>query len=256
LNLSGTIEAAPLVQRDDAFFIDQALSNRLDVRLATSQLAAAESELERQFLDVFPALAIGLQAERTDRRALSGRNLLADTARASVVAGQLTAPTIQSKGQRDLVRRQIIDFLLGPSIDVTLPIFDQNQAGIARARNDVMARRKELEDLEDEVARQAGEASVRARTAAELVRFYEGEALPLVSENLENARRLYLEGEQGVIVLLEAQEMLIQQRRAYVDVLRDYAIALAELDRVTGGGSWKNDQAASQPASAPAADRD
>src|SRR5262249_4807497 len=129
-------------------------------------------------------------------------------------------------------------------------IWDQNQAQIAKARFNVMRLRKDYDDLLDNVARQVREAALRARTGAELVHFYEQEALPLATQNLENARRLYRSGEQSVVVLIEAGELLVGQRRAYVDTVRDAAIAEAELERALGGRALPP-APASMPATVP-----
>ena len=178
---------------------------------------------------------MGLEAERPDRRALPGRKILADTARESLAAGAPTAPTIQSRGQRDLIRRQIVDSLLGPSIQLTLPIWDQNQAQIAKTRYVVLQLRKQYESLLDRVTREVHQACITASAARELVDLLGAKALPRARENVEIIRKQYENGEQGILFLLEAQESLLQQSRAYVDALRDNALASAELTRALGG---------------------
>ncbi len=231
---------------DDATLVQSALDQRGDVRIAAAQVEAAEQELERQFLNLFPSAALGFDVERPEHRAAPGRKVLADTARSSIAAGQLTAPSIQSRGERRLERSQVIDAILGPTLEVTLPVWDQNQAQVAKARYHVLQKRKEYEDLQESVVQEVDAAMVAARTADELVGFFENEALPQANKNLENARGLYQNGEQSVIVLLEAQDSLIQQRRAHVEALRDRAVAMAELERAVGGR--RGERAATQPA--------
>ena len=131
--LVGPLPEAPALP-DDATLLKTAMLQRLDGRLARSQVDAAEQELRLEVLKVFPSVTVGADFERPDRRALPGRKILADTARASVRNGRLTAPDIQTRAERNLERRQIVDSLLGPSITFTLPIWDQNQAQIAKAR--------------------------------------------------------------------------------------------------------------------------
>jgi outer membrane protein TolC len=196
---------------------------------------AAEKELEREYLQVFPNITAGFNLERTERRAMPGRKILADTARASVANGQLTAPDIETRGQRRLARRQIIDATLGPSIEVTLPVWDQNQAQIAKARFKAVQARRRYEDLLDAVAEQVQRASASACDNAKLVQFYQQELLPQVNQNVEGARRIYKLGEQSIIVLIEAQRSLVEQRAAYVSIMRDYALAVADLEQALGG---------------------
>lgn len=220
---------------DAESLVQYAIGERFDVRMVTSRVRSAKSQLEREYLDVFPNVILGLEAERKDRRALPGRNILADTARASIAAGAPTAPTIQSRGQRDLIRSQIVDALLGPSLQLTLPIWDQNQAQIARSRFVILQLLKEYESLLDRVAREVRQARIAVEAARELVTVFETHSLPQARENLDILRTQYENGEQGIIVLIEAQEFLLQQSRAYVEALRAQALAVAELRRAVGG---------------------
>lgn len=212
-----------------------AMSERLDARAAAIKARGAEDEVKRQYLSIFPNVTLGVEGERPERRALPGRNILADSARASVANGRLTAPSIQSRGERKLERRQIIDSLLGPTLDITLPIWDQNQAQIAKARFQAVQARKEYEEILDGVARDIEEALLVAKSAAELVQFFEQQVLPNARANVEVAQRAYHAGQQGIIALIDAQKNLIAQREAHVGARRDYAVALAELRRAAGG---------------------
>lgn len=245
----------PTTLMDDVDLITHAMSERIDARMIQSQVAAAEQELALEWLKVVPNVTAGAALERSEARAIPGRKVFADTARESVANGKLTAPSIQSKAQRDLERRQIIDALLGPSLDITLPIFDQNQAQIAKAKYKVAEKRKAYEDLLDDVANQVRQAAAVARNAAEQVRNYADKILPQAQENVEAARRLYLAGEQSILVLIESQETLIKQRRLFQDVLRDYAVAIAELQSAVGGrlpaGPTTQPQTAMEPAGPP-----
>ncbi len=149
------------------------LDNRLDVRAAANAVAAAAEKVELEYRKVFPSVELGLGLERSDRRALPGRKLLADTARASIANGTLTAPDIESRAQRQAERRAEIDVILGPSLDLTLPIFDQNQAQIARAKFEYEQAVKGLDSLERQLIQDTRDAVERATTASETARDYE-----------------------------------------------------------------------------------
>ena len=169
---------------DDAELIAAALEQRLDARAGFLAVAAAENEITRQRLRVFPDLAFGVDFERPEQPTLPGRKILADTVRSSIAAGKLTAPSIQSRGQRRLDQAQIVDSLLGPSLSFTLPVWDQNQAQIEKARYLAIQRRKELEDLLDAIASEVQQAAAAARNAQLLVAAYEQQALPQAEENV------------------------------------------------------------------------
>lgn len=233
--LTGDFESCNGSLESDEQLLVLAQENRFDIQWADARLLGAEREIELQLLKIFPSLEIGLQAERTERRALPGRKILADTARASVAAGSLTAPGIESRGQRDLVRRQIIDALIGPSLQITLPIWDQNQAQIAKAQFAYVRMTKEREQLLDAVFTEVRQAANNARVAAQLVRFFESEVLPHVEANLKSAQSRYENGEDSVVVLLDAQEAEFMQKRLSADALRDYCIAVTDLAGAVGG---------------------
>jgi cobalt-zinc-cadmium efflux system outer membrane protein len=233
--LKDSLEIEPVAVAGDQELLIQAMRQRLDAQAAGMAVRQAEGQLRRQYLSIFSSIQLGSEAERFESRALPGRKVLADTVRDSVRNGQLTAPDIESRGQRDIEKRQIIDSVFGPTLSITVPIWDQNQAQIAKAAFQVTQKQKELEDLLDTVARQVREAAAATRTAEELVKFYREQTLPQGRENVAAAQRAYQAGEQNIVALIDAQRFLISQRLANVNVLRDYATALAELHRVVGG---------------------
>ena len=233
--LSDDLPEAAAEELDEDALLEGALVHRLDAQAAIMQVRAAEAEVRRQVLDTFPNVTIGTELERTDSRALPGRKVLADTARASVRSGQLTVPDIQTRGERRFERSQIIDSLLGPTVEITLPIWHQNQPQIAQARYHAAQCRLQFEDLLDQIAQDVDTAVATARSAAEAAAFIRDEALPLTRENVEAARRAYRAGEESIVALMEAQRGLLAQRREYVNARRDWAIALAELQRAIGG---------------------
>ena len=233
--LTEELPTEPTVEVDEATLLTTAMTRRLDARAAAMQVQAAEEEVRRQVLDIFPNVTLGVEGERPERRAMPGRTILADTARASLRSGRLTAPDIQTRGERRRERSQVIDMLLGPTLDITLPIWHQNQPQIARARSQAQQRRCEFEDLLDAIAQEVQKAVAAVETSQELVAFYQDEGLPLAEDNVEAAQRAFQAGEQSIIVLMEAQKSLVAQRAEYVNAQRDYAIALADLQSAIGG---------------------
>ncbi len=220
---------------DDAELIARATAERLDVRAAAVAVETAEGELAQAQLNLFPSITVGVDSERMEARAAPGRTVLADTARESIAAGRLTAPGIQSRAERDADRRGQIDWKLGPTLEMTMPVWDQNQAQIAKARWKVAQARKEHENLLDTVVREVRQASAVARAAEEMTRFYTKEILPEARKSVELTRQAYRAGQQDILALLLAERTLIEQERAYVDALRDYAVARADLERALGG---------------------
>lgn len=207
---------------------------RLDLKAADQAMSAAEQRVREEYLQVFPNIQVGPFVERGERRAIPGRNILGDTARASVAAGQLTAPNIQSRGQRNQERRQEINAILGPALTMTLPVFDQNQAQIAKAEYAHQETMKERESIDRAIVQETRQVVDRAMTAWEVARFYSTQFVPQTQTSLDLSNASYRAGTTSIITVLESQRLLLVTRRLAVDALRNAAITIADLERVTG----------------------
>ncbi len=233
--LNDSLPQDTILFKDDDSLLVYAMTQRLDARAAAMKVQAAEDEIKRQYLSIFPNVTLGVEWERPERRSAPGRNILADTARSSVANGRLTAPSIQSRGERKRERRQSIDSLIGPTLDITLPIWDQNQAQIAKAQFLAVKARKAYEAILDDVSRDLQQAQTVATSASQLVKFFEDESLPHALQSVDAAQRAYRAGNLDILVLLDAQKTLVAQQEADIGANRDFAIAMAELRRATGG---------------------
>ncbi len=211
-----------------------ALGTRLDIRAAEEALDAAEAKVKQEYLKVFPSLEVGLALERNARRALRGRKILADTLRSSIASGGLTAPEIEPRSARRAERRAEIDTIFGPSVDLTLPIFDQNQAQIAKAKFAYEQASKNLDALGRGAVQEIVEAIDQAQTAWKVAEYYKAQLLPQAQRNLEMSRATYQAGKAQLFVLLDAERSLLATRRAYVTALQAAVVAIPELERVVG----------------------
>ena len=137
---------------------------RLDIQTAQQGVAAAQAALEYECSLVWPVIELGIELERADRRSQGGRDVLADTARASIASGSLTAPEIQSRSERRSEKGQ--DVILGPSLGIELPIFDQNQAQIAKAQYALFQANKTLDALDRAVTQEVRSASTSRPASA------------------------------------------------------------------------------------------
>jgi cobalt-zinc-cadmium efflux system outer membrane protein len=211
-----------------------ARAHRFDLQGAENAVLAAEARWQEEQLKVFPSVEVGVALERNALRALPGRKVLADTARASVANGALTAPEIQSRSQRQAEKRAQIETIFGPSFGMTLPIFDQNQAQIARALYLYQQAAKTLDALLRELTQEARVVCERARIAWDNARFYRDRLLPLRETSLKLSQEAYQTGRGSFLSVLEAERMLLAARAGYVDALRASATALVDLEIVTG----------------------
>lgn len=220
---------------DEPSLVEVALLQRLDVQAASWELESAVADFEQQRRRVIPSLILGLSGERSERRAMPDRDILADTARSSIRAGRLMAPEIQSAAERRKERRQEIDFMLGPSMEVPLPIFDQNQAQIAKAQFRARELQQRYEEVEQRVVEGVRSAFTQKRQAEEKVRLYHDSLVPLQEANLSLAQTAYQSGRESIVTVLLAQESLIRTRLAYAAAARDLAISVANLERQLSG---------------------
>jgi cobalt-zinc-cadmium efflux system outer membrane protein len=211
-----------------------ARDKRLDLQALAAQVRAGDAAIALEYLRIFPGLSVGVAAERIESRGLPGRDIAADFARASVRAGQLTVPDIQTRGERGVERAQEIEWKVGPNIVLTLPIFDQNQAQIARADLARTQAVKSYDDLYLNIAQDIRIAVDQARTLWWNFEFYQRELLPQSERNLEYTEAAWKAGTVDVLMLLDAQRSLLETRRSYVLVHAQAARALTDLERAVG----------------------
>ena len=205
---------------------------RLDIRAAEEAVAVAEAQLKEQYRLIFPVVELGLELEREDRRSQGGRDILADTARASIADGGLTAPKIQPRSERRSERGQ--DTIIGPSLGAELPIFDQNQAQIARAQYALQQARKTLEAVDRAVTQEVRSAADRALTAWRIMQKFREQSIPLAQSNLELSREAYRAGRASFLSVLEAQRFSLETRSGLVRAAQSAALAVPELERTIG----------------------
>lgn len=210
--------------------IELAKRKRLDIRAAEQATAQAEAVLREQYARIFKNVEIGVALERAERKRQGGRDILADTARASIANGGLTAPEIQPRSDR----RQNTDFIIGPSVALELPIFDQNQAQIAKAEFALQQARKTLDSLGRSAVQDIRDVADRLTTAWTVVRFYREELIPLAERSLEMNRDAYRAGSTSILAVLEAQRFLLDARRRYVEAVQSATQMAPELELAVG----------------------
>lgn len=125
--------------------------------------------------------------------------------------------------------------LLGPALEVAVPVLDTGEARVARTLADARAAEAEAEALRREAVGAARAAWARARAARDVSARYESEFLALAASNLEAARAAYASGEAAVADLVRAELELAEARQRMVDLRERAALADVELERALGG---------------------
>lgn len=126
------------------------------------------------------------------------------------------------------------ELALGPSIDLKLPIFDQNQAQIAKAEIRYAQSLRRLEGVVVKVNQQVRGAYEGYMMTQDMAHLYQAELLPLREASLELARESFAAGKTGFLSVLEAQDRLLQTRREYVDRLEAVALSIPALEAACG----------------------
>ncbi len=205
---------------------------RLDRQAAQHGVAEAEAQLETQYQLVWPTVELGLSMERSQRSRQGGRDVLADTARSSIAGGGLTVPGIQPRSQRRSEKGQ--EFILGPSLGIELPIFDQNQAQIAKAQYALQQARKTMDAIDRTITQEVRSAVDRAMTASQLMHMYRDRSIPLAQGNLDLSHQAFSAGRASFLSVLEAQRFFLETRRGYVEASHSAATMMPKLERMIG----------------------
>lgn len=227
LELTEAVPEPPEWNVGDDALLDLAAANRLDIKAALSATQAGRARIKEELLKLFPTLDVGMGFELEERRPVEGRNILADSLRSSIAE---QAPRIEISPQE----KQGMNTLTGPSLGMELPIFNQNQGGIAQARYAYEQSLKLLDQLSIRVTQEVRLASTRARTAWSNAGFYRDQVLPLCETSLELARTAYRAGRTPLLNVLEAERALLSARAGYAESLRASASAVVELEKATG----------------------
>ena len=213
LTLTDTLPEFITPTLDSDSLIRRARNHRLDLQALSEAVLTGDADVELEYLRVFPEVSVGIGGERLESRGQSGRNVA---------------------GERAAEDRQGIDYISGPTISVTLPVFDQNQAQIARAQYARVQDIKSYEDLYLNIAQDIRIAVDRASVLWTNVAFYRESLLPQAQKNLEFTDAAYKAGSTNVLTLLVWQRALLETRRGYVLAWSNASMSLIDLERAVG----------------------
>jgi len=125
--------------------------------------------------------------------------------------------------------------LLGPTLSLELPIFDQRQALIGRLEAQRRQAQRRLDALGLDVRSEVRLAKARLDLSRHSAEQYLNALLPLRRTVLEQSELEYNAMQIGLYELLATKKSEIETFRAYLNTVRDYWIAHAELERALGG---------------------
>ena len=127
------------------------------------------------------------------------------------------------------------EHLLGPQVELTVPLFDQGQARVARAEAQLREAERRLEQLAIDVRSEAREALLRMQAAHAVAVHYRDALLPLQQTVVDETLRFYNGMLVGPYELLLARQAQVQTARDYIAASREFWVAWADLERALGG---------------------
>jgi len=141
---------------------------------------------------------------------------------------------VQFSGLADANGKGSKGFEIGPGLDVTLPVLNWNQGGMARAEADEVRARRQLDLVRQRVELEVREAHVRLESAGAQLAALRTDSLTRLESAEKAAAAAYRAGDSSLLVLLQTTHELLTARGREVDAMAELARAHAELERSIG----------------------
>ena len=126
-------------------------------------------------------------------------------------------------------------YIVGLSLPI--PLFDRNQADIARAAAELGRQQAGLFAQKNRLRAEIKAVFENMKTVHDQVLAVRTEILPSARKVLEAVKTGYREGEFSLLALLEAQQTFYEAKENYVQSLGDYHHTVIELEKRLGRGS-------------------
>jgi outer membrane protein TolC len=124
--------------------------------------------------------------------------------------------------------------LLGPSLSLQLPVFNQGQGAIVRAQALLAEKRGRLQMLEVNIDTAVRSGVERIQAEREIAEEYRSALIPqretVVARSQENVNFMFI----GAFDLLLAKQQQYDAYQGYLEALRDYWLARVDLSRTVG----------------------
>jgi cobalt-zinc-cadmium efflux system outer membrane protein len=124
---------------------------------------------------------------------------------------------------------------LGPTLSLELPLFDQRQGLIGRLEAQYRQAERRLAKVAIDARQEVRIAEARLAAGRLMATRYKTTLLPLRQQALSEAELLYNGMQIGLYQLLAAKQAEVEAYRAYIESLRDYWMARADLEMAVGG---------------------
>lgn len=198
--------------------------------MAEWSLAEILTELPASDPDLKPLEAAAL-AQRWDLAAAKKEPLVLKEALRVNRLGWINGLSVGIDSEKDLDGK----FGIGPSVEWNVPLFDRQQASSAKLRAQSRQSGDSIEALESAIRFEVRKARMDLIAAHQAAGVYRETLLPLQENILNESLKRYDFMLLGVYQLLQVKRDELQTQGAYIEALKDYWTALAELERAVGG---------------------
>ena len=123
----------------------------------------------------------------------------------------------------------------GPIAEIELPIFYQGQGEVARAQAEMRREQQRLGATAVRVRAALRAVHVRATTARQRAQYFKDVLLPMRERIVNDTQLQFNAMNTSVFQLLIARRDQIEAGRAYIDALREYWLAKADLEQLLAG---------------------
>jgi outer membrane protein TolC len=127
------------------------------------------------------------------------------------------------------------DLQIGPALRIGIPLLDQRAGDRARASAMLARRQHELEATSVELSAQARSARITALATYQEARHLHDDVLPLRQQIVDETLLHYNAMDADPFQLIVARQALVDAGHQYLDALRRYWGAIAEVDALRAG---------------------
>ncbi|MBU8898706.1 TolC family protein [Corallococcus sp. M34] len=142
--------------------------------------------------------------------------------------------------------------LFGPTLSLELPIFDQRQGLIGKLEAQYRQSERRLTELSVNARSEVRAARARLQSLRMQAEHYRTTVLPLRDKVIAQSQLQYNAMQIGLTPLLTAKKEQVESYRGYLETVRDYWMARAELEQLLGGRLPGSTEAPVSPAPPPA----
>ena len=136
--------------------------------------------------------------------------------------------------------------ITGPSLSIELPIFNQNQANVARSKAQLRRAYDNFEREAVEIRSEVRELRDKIISSRDMAQLYKDDLVPIRTQARDQMQLQYNAMIVGPLELFTARQQEIAAERAYVEAKRDYWVHRAELEQTVGGSLSRRTQTVSK----------